>query len=440
MNEKPDILQHMFNSLMVSRDLPRSELEDYCQRQLQTTLVHAAKTAPFYKDRLKKFQHENVPFDQDAWLQIPVLTRNDIKDQLDDICSDSPPKQHGKPSFGGTSGSSGLSILVKRTEMVSLMMAALQNRFFTNQHLNGANKMVQIKGDTIGPYPDGETTTGPWMPPYIFHGAPGDIVALRQPIDLEKQLEFLNRQGRCYLNTQPSNLAGLASLYKEKPGEFPRIDIAGIITIGELVQPHHRALARDVFHCQIFDQYTATEVGNIASQCEQGYLHVNAEANLVEILRDDGTPCADGEEGRIVITSTINWAMLLIRYDIGDRGALSHGCDCGSNLPVLKMTVGRERNLFKFSDGTSVSGLIVPANYHEKFPVRQWQIAQTGTDEITVRYTTDRPAHDLDENYMGAEMRLYFKQPGLTVQFDRRSTLPLTSTGKLLEAKREIDI
>ncbi len=248
---------------------------------------------------------------------------------------------------------------------------------------------------------------------------------------LKKQLEFLNRQGRCYLNTQPSNLAGLALHLQHNKADFPDIDVAGVLTIGELVQPYHQKLAKEQFSCSIMDQYSAAEAGNIATQCSHGNLHVNAEALYVETLREDGTVCEAGEEGRIVLTSTVNWAMMLIRYDIGDRGTLSTGCSCGSALPVLKLTVGRQRNLFKFSDGTSVLGLLSPARYHDIFPVRQWQLAQTADEEITVRYTSDQPDEAHDQPALASKLRAYFNRPQLCIKFDRRQKLELTETGKL---------
>ena len=45
---------------------------------------------------------------------------------------------------------------------------------------------------------------------------------------------------------------------------------------------------------------TMREVGSIAGECPAcGCYHVNAESVLVEILCEDGEPCAPGETGRV---------------------------------------------------------------------------------------------------------------------------------------------
>ena len=437
MNVSSSVDKRMFESLMTSQALSPEALRSHAEQQLQNTLAHAARTAPFFRQRLSDFADNASAFDLERFRNIPLLTRDDLKDDLRDIASQDMPKGHGEHSFGGTSGTSGMPILVKRTRLVGLMQTALQNRFFANMKLDRSHKMVLIKGDTMGDYPDGETTDAPWLPKYISNSPYAPVISLRQPVDLIRQLEFLNRQGRCYLTTQPSNLAGLAVQLQQNRENFPDIDVAGILTIGELVQPYHRKLAKEQFFCPIMDQYTAAEAGNIATQCSHGNLHVNVEALHVETLRDDGTVSDPGEEGRIIVTSTINWATMLIRYDIGDRGVLSQKCSCGSALPVLKLTVGRQRNLFKFSDGTSVLGLLSPAQYHDIFPIRQWQLAQTAEEEITIRYTSDHPEDAHDRTRLAAALKDYFNRPQLSIRFDRRDRLELTETGKLQEAVRE---
>lgn len=436
MEQRQNVSEQMFNSLLESETLPEDDLKSYCLEQRLQTLIHAANTAPFYADRLKSFRSGPSKIDPIAWDKIPLLTRPDIQNNLDDIASNNVPKGHGKHLFRGTSGTSGMSILVKSTLLVALMQGALQNRFYSRLKLDGNRKLVLIKGDHKGEYPDGLTSTNPWQVAFIKSDNTAPSVQLRQPVALDKQLDFLNRQGPCYLNTQPSNLNGLALEYLSQPNKYPNIDIAGIICLGELVQPYHKELTKDAFGCEIMDIYSATEVGNIAHPCTAGNLHVNSEALYVETVRDDGTLCDEHETGWIVITSTINWAMMLIRYNIGDQGALSTGCSCGSSLPVLKLTVGRERNLFRFSDGSSVLGLVSLAKYHEFFPAQQWQIAQTGPEELTIRFVSNSSDSDLDFSRISRELKEYFKRP-LTIKFSRQEAMSLTASGKLQEAVRE---
>jgi hypothetical protein len=58
-----------------------------------------------------------------------------------------------------------------------------------------------------------------------------------------------------------------------------------------------------------------------------------------------------GEVGRVVITTLQNFAMPLIRYDIGDYAEVGPPCSCGRGLPVLRRILGRKRNMFILPSG-----------------------------------------------------------------------------------------
>ena len=57
--------------------------------------------------------------------------------------------------------------------------------------------------------------------------------------------------------------------------------------------------------------------------------------------------------GRVVVTHLHNYAMPLIRYEIGDYAIAGGNCDCGINLPVLERVVGRTRNLVCYATPTA---------------------------------------------------------------------------------------
>ena len=54
---------------------------------------------------------------------------------------------------------------------------------------------------------------------------------------------------------------------------------------------------------------------------------------------------------RVVISTLHNFAMPLLRYDIGDFAEVGDDCPCGRRLPVLKRILGRQRNLLCLPSG-----------------------------------------------------------------------------------------
>jgi phenylacetate-CoA ligase len=101
------------------------------------------------------------------------------------------------------------------------------------------------------------------------------------------------------------------------------------------------------------DMYTCQEAGYLALQCpDHPHYHVQSENVLLEVVDDQGLPCAPGEVGRVLVTSLNNFATPLIRYEIGDYAEVGAACSCGRGLPVLKRIMGRYRNLLTLPDGT----------------------------------------------------------------------------------------
>ena len=130
------------------------------------------------------------------------------------------------------------------------------------------------------------------------------------------------------------------------------LTLGGLITSGETVDPSTREDVDRVFGCKIIDRYATTEMGNVAFQCPVGGdYHVCSETILLELLNSDGSDAAEGSRGRVVLTSFYNFAMPIVRYDIGDFAIAAHGsCTCGRTLPRLASILGRQRNVFTFAD------------------------------------------------------------------------------------------
>jgi phenylacetate-CoA ligase len=114
-----------------------------------------------------------------------------------------------------------------------------------------------------------------------------------------------------------------------------------------------------VFGCEVYNLYGSREVSDIA--CELPGLNglwVAPWGSFVEIVDDAGLPVPPGAEGNIIVTCLTNYAMPLLRYSIGDRGAL-HPDDTMADHPgtqVLKHVSGRNVDVFRTRDQTLIDG------------------------------------------------------------------------------------
>jgi len=109
----------------------------------------------------------------------------------------------------------------------------------------------------------------------------------------------------------------------------PRIT-GGLMPMGSSLTPHMKRVVESAFECRVHEDYGCAELGSIAAECRfQNGLHPFAGLFHVEVLRQE-RPVKPGEAGRLLITDLFNYAMPLIRYDIGDVAVIRQGpCTCG---------------------------------------------------------------------------------------------------------------
>jgi phenylacetate-CoA ligase len=209
------------------------------------------------------------------------------------------------------------------------------------------------------------------------------------------------------LNERPPRLilAYAQALYELATfAEARRLEVAkqrAIMTSAGTLYPFMRERIERVFGCRVFNRYGSREVGDIA--CEvPGFdgLWVAPWGTYVEVIDDAGNPMPDGEEGELVITLLGNFAMPLIRYRIGDRGALAtrrirrpHPQATQS----LESVKGRTVDAFRLEDGTIVDGEYFTHLLYFRDWVRRFQVVQKSFEHIVVRIACDtHPPQDAE--------------------------------------------
>jgi len=159
-----------------------------------------------------------------------------------------------------------------------------------------------------------------------------------------------------------------------------------------------RAALAEVFACPVGNRYAAAETGDIALACPEGHLHILRENVFVEVFRG-AAPAPDGVEGKLVLTSRWNYAMPMLRYQIGDRGYVAkEACPCGHPAPVLCLTAARANDFISLPCGGRVVAdifLYAVETINERIGpvIRQFRVTQTSVTplEFTVRRVLHPP-------------------------------------------------
>lgn len=137
------------------------------------------------------------------------------------------------------------------------------------------------------------------------------------------------------------------------------LPLRAAIVSGDTLLPSMRSSIETFFQCKCYDHYGQSEGVCMAMECPYGRMHVAPAAGIVEILREDGSPCAPDEVGEVVATSLLNDAMPLIRYRLGDYAAWAEEqqCPCENVHPVISHLEGRVDDYLITSDSRKIGRL-----------------------------------------------------------------------------------
>lgn len=299
---------------------PAGTVERHQLRQLESLADHALRTVSFYRDRLRCLAGLGPgALTMDRWREVPLLQRADIQDAGKALYSNALPRDHLPVHEISTSGSTGSPVTVKTTALCAHYFAAAQHRYHAWHGREFAAKTCVIKVIESGE----SGTPKNWVSGY--RSGPSLAFDITRPVS--EQFDWLVREAPDYLLTYPNNLRALLERSESTGTKIP--NLRQVATMSEVLDPELRVECERLWGASISDVYSAMEIGVLAIQCpENPTYHVQSESALVEILAADGSPAGVGEIGRLVVTDLKNFAMPLIRYEIGDHAEVGAACRC----------------------------------------------------------------------------------------------------------------
>lgn len=401
-----------------------TELEALQTLHLRHLIAHHSRHTPYWRHRLTEagLDAEAIASGE-ALRRLPPLRRAQIQQAGDALFGGLVPFDHLPIRTSQTSGSTGEPVRIRRSRINGLLneAASLRDHRWWGRPANGGRiTMIRPQFKAVGEVPSSPSNKR--------------NVCQQIPIttDVSQQLELMAAFQPEVLVVYPSNLAALLDLWQD--GAALPTSLRHLKTIGETVSPSLRARANAVLGLCIEDTYSSEELGTIALQCPaSGQYHVMAESHLVEVLHPDGSPCAPGEMGEVVVTDLHNLATPLIRYAIGDWAEVGDLCPCGKRLSTLRRILGRERNLVKLPDGRRHWPLVGFQRFASIAPVRQYQVIQHSLEAVDLRVRLERPLQPSEREGLAAIVREALGHSFRVTVEEYSEDLPVGPNGKFEE-------
>jgi phenylacetate-CoA ligase len=430
MSYDPQFQQRIFEMLQQSQYWPEQQMRGFQEQQLAQLLTFARENVPFYKDRLAKALTADGKVNWECWLEIPIVTREDLLNYREQMLAPLLPPGHGYVEDHLGSGTTGRPVTSRHNSLVPLVSEAALYRALKWHNITFDKIFCHYDGEDpkIASWPEG-LEKGSWGPDWLKEGKRGKVLQINRTTTPEQVAEFLLRKKVDYFSARPNLLHSIALAAKQLD---LKIRLSGILTVGSDVSELLREDCRKIFGAEIIGLYASKEVYNIAHQCPSGeHYHTNPELNLIEILDDLGRPCVSGQRGRIVVTNFFNTAQPFIRYVQGDEVVMGGKCTCGRALPVIQKVVGRTTHLFRLPENRKIA-LSLPAKFMKMISARSWQIAQVKPLQFEVRYISDNSDENPDFDSLTDLLRSRIDH-NIDVTYVMIEKLPLTYSGKFIE-------
>ena len=348
--------------------LPPTEKDfDHQQRRLQSLLKHCVNYVPHYQKLLKGRDWQSITC-KNIHQSLPILTKSDILKDPESFLSTAP-EFRNKIKLN-TSGSSGTPLNIYSSYEARRINYHFYQQILTSQGVNYKSKSTTFAGRVL--YKDNSRS----LDRYDYYNSTQYLSTyFISPNTINRYIDSLNKWQPCFIDAYPSALLEIRQLAKDQ-GLTIRFKPKFIITSSETLAPSSRKKIEDFFCTKVIDHYGCTEMTVSAVSIGEKYF-ISPLYSLIELERKYENSYS------LITTGLLNFAMPLIRYEIGD----TISTDNPSMPYVFDSVEGRIDDVIITPEGRRI-GRIDPA-FKGIEGVELAQIVQHKIDKIDVKIVLD---------------------------------------------------
>ncbi|RPI91104.1 MAG: phenylacetate--CoA ligase family protein [Planctomycetaceae bacterium] len=376
--------------------------------RLQQVFDHARRHIPWWRNRLDAAP-QIVEDPREALAGVPVLTRTEIQNHLEEMRWPDPPVKLIKHISGGTTDDN--------------------LEFYCGRERQTWNRAVRYRAlERLGVRPgDPELHLWPHFPAdsttqrfkdlvrEVRDWVTNDTVLDLRPFSdrqFERAIGRLSRYQRTVLFAYPSWVLRLADYWKRRQSS-PVPGLGCVYCTGEVLHDSHRNVITRILGVPVYEEYGSQETGSIANEDSDHAFRLNTEHVLVEILRA-GKPAAPGELGEIVVTNLTAVLMPFIRYATGDVARQPADPSFPVNdglLPLFPRVEGRTSDLLLSTDGRLLPSRPLVDDLVTEARLEWFHLHQTSSSRVELHLLTSssdrRPvAETILRSHLGAALEI----------------------------------
>ena len=415
--------------------LPAQEMQKIQWQKVKTILEHAYLNVPYYRKKFTEagITHQDINTPHDL-LKIPLLTKDDIRENFNDLLS----TDMNRPSVTfRTSGSTGipLEIIIDKVGYAQYMAPIFRALKWYGVDFSGRQARF-------------------WSLPLnwrkrIYEKAEDFLLnRIRMPTFQLSEDSLEDFYQRClrfrpeYIQGYPSAIFAFAQHLKSKPKSERQLGVKVVVCTAETLYDFQRETIEEVFDCKAVNHYGCSELPVIAIECPAGNMHIASENVYLEVVQDN-KPAPIGQIAPLVITSLSNYSMPLIRYCNGDMGAiLDEKCQCGRTpgMPLMKSVIGRTVDTVFSCNGEPMHATIftyVAKDVFKTGVIKEYLAIQKRMDLLVIQIVKGFYFEQAAIDNMIRRIKQILGE-GMQVEVEYVEAIPREKTGKFRYFKSEI--
>lgn len=399
------------------QDYTPEEIIKWQYIQLTKLIEHAYNHTKYYNKLFKK--QGLCPTDiksLDDLQYIPVLTKADIRNNLDDLISDNIETiPHKKTATGGSTGEPLEYWLDHRSWSMSTAstlfhwekcgynygdkhIALGSTSLFVNENLSIKHQLYYRLKNKIG-------LNGINMSDSVCR----DYIA------------FIRKKNIRFIYGYASSIYLLAKYAKEQK---QKLNIKACFPTSEVLTERFRHTIQQSFECVIMDGYGASDGGVNACAHKDGFFEVGYNC-LVRVERVDKNGA-----GPALLTDLFNYAMPFLNYKLGDEIQIdaAKNREYPYNGQVINKVLGRTSDIIHLENGHTLTGPGFTILFKD-LPVEHYCIEKVGVNSIKCNVVK---LPSFRQNHEDIIISTFKKQIGPSTKFiiDYINDIPLSKSGK----------